>query len=410
MQAVVAAATTNSGALGWKYGPPRGDSETLNNWIEVSAENLAANFRVLQAAAGGATEVLAVVKANAYGHGAAVCSVALARAGARWLGVTSATEGAAVRRALAAAGCGHDTKIMVMSGSQPEDAAAIQEYGLTPVVWTDAQIDALAGTGAAVHVEVDTGMGRQGVRGGDELARVLARVSGAGLALDGVLTHFCSSEEAASDLTQAQERLFEQAVAQVKAAGLRPAWVHAGNSSTIDNPAQQRPWLEELAATVGARAMVRSGLALYGYCLPIEGDAAAVAHVQAALRPVMSWKAKVLSVRDLAAGETVGYNATFRAQHAMRVALLPVGYADGLRRELSSQADGGGGWVMLRGQRAAILGRVSMNLTVVDVTRIAGAAAGDEAVLLGEGVTADDQARLAGTIAYEILCGVHPCG
>ena len=178
--------------------------------------------------------------------------------------------------------------------------------------------------------------------------------------------------------------------------------VHAGNTSTVDNPAQEWPWLVELAATVGARAMVRTGLGLYGYCLPIGGHARP--QVRSALRPVMTWKAHVLAVRELEAGETVGYNATFTAKRPMRVALLPAGYADGLRRELSE-----GGWVMIRGVRAPILGRVSMNLTVVDVTGIAGVAANEEAVLLGEGVTAEDHARLAGTIAYEILCGVHPC-
>jgi alanine racemase len=209
-------------------------------------------------------------------------------------------------------------------------------------------------------------------------------------------------------LTQLQERRFEQAVVQVREAGLRPRWVHAGNSSAVDNPAQEWPWLVELAASVGARAMVRPGIALYGYCLPIEGDAQA--HVRPVLQPVMTWKARVLAVRDLAAGETIGYNATFTAKEPMRVALLPVGYADGLRRELSSCGQEPGGWVMVRGKRAWVLGRVSMNLTVVDVTGIAGVVAGDEVVVLGPGVTADDHARLAGTIAYEILCGVKPCG
>ena len=124
----------------------------------------------------------------------------------------------------------------------------------------------------------------------------------------------------------------------------------------------------------------------------------------------MTWKAAVLAVRMLAAGDTVGYNATFTAAEPMRVALIPVGYADGLRRELSAAAGRPGGWMMIHGQRAPVLGRISMNLTVVDVTGISGVQAGEEAIVLGPGITADDHADLASTIAYEILCGVDPCG
>ncbi len=369
----------------------------MNNWVEIDQARLAGNYRALQQAVGEATEVLAVVKANAYGHGAELCAPMLERAGARWLGVTCASEGARVRGVV-----GPGVEILVMCGSLPQDTAMLQSSRLTPVVWTAEQMDDLP-TGMRVHVEIDTGMGRQGARAGAELTAVLQAAAARGLVVDGVFTHFCSSEVAGSALTQKQERHFAEAIDQVLDAGLRPGWVHAGNSSTVDNPAQPWPWLVDLAASVGARAMVRPGLAVYGYCLPIEGNAPP--QVCAGLRPVMTWKAHVLAVRELAAGETVGYNATFTAARPMRVALLPVGYADGLRRELS-----GAGWVMLHGQQARILGRVSMNLTVVDVTAVEGVRMGDEAVVLGAGVTADDHARLAGTIAYEILCGIHPCG
>ena len=371
--------------------------------MEIDEERLGANFWALKAVAGLGTEILAVVKANGYGHGAELCALALVRAGARWLGVTCAAEGVRVRAA-----CGPEAGILLMCGLLPDDVAAVLEHGLTPVIWTEEQVEWLAGTRVRVHVEVDTGMGRQGVLPGAALDGLLGQARERGLAVDGVFTHFCSSEVAGSELTQRQERLFEAAVAQVVAAGLRPAWVHAGNTSTVDNPAQSWPWLVDLAATVGARAMVRTGLALYGYCLPIEGGGPTQVH--AALRPVMTWKAAVLAVRELAVGETVGYNATFTAKRPMRVALLGVGYADGLRRELSSDGERLRGWVMLQGQRAGIVGRISMNLTVVDVTGIDGVEAGDAAVVLGEGVTAEDHARLAGTIAYEIVCGVHPCG
>ncbi len=374
----------------------------LNNWVEISEANLAWNLRAIQASAGAETEVLAVVKANAYGHGAEACSVALVQAGARWLGVTCAAEGVRVRHALQSAGLA--AEILIMCGFLPEDVPLIAKHALVPVLWTLEQVAALTPhPGLRVQIEIDTGMGRQGVRPGLDFERLLRAIREGKLVLDGVFTHFCSSEVAGSDLTQRQERLFEVAIAQVIRAGLQPHWVHAGNSSAVDNPAQDWPWLVELAQKAGARAMVRPGLALYGYCLPIEGTA--TAHLRPKLRPVMTWKAHVLAVHCLAPGESVGYNATFTADRAMPVALLPVGYADGLRRELSSR-----GWVMLDGRRAPILGRISMNLTVVDVTGIPSVAVGDAAILLGEGVTAEDHAQLAGTIAYEILCGIHPCG
>jgi alanine racemase len=125
------------------------------------------------------------------------------------------------------------------------------------------------------------------------------------------------------------------------------------------------------------------------------------------LRPVMTWKTKVIDVSDARPGDAIGYSGTFVAERPMRLALLEVGYADGLRRELSSTNAKPGGWVMIRGQRAPIIGRISMNLTTVDVTDIAGATTGDDAVVLGEGVTAEDHARMADTIVYEIVCGVR---
>jgi alanine racemase len=152
--------------------------------------------------------------------------------------------------------------------------------------------------------------------------------------------------------------------------------------------------------------MVRTGLAVYGYCLEVasqEGKSGAGSLVSK-LRPAMTWKTRVVDVREIAAGETVGYGATFVATQPMRLALLPVGYADGFRRAGSSGV--GDGWVMIAGRRAAIVGRVSMNLTTVDVSGME-VSAGDEVVLLGEGVTAEDHARWSATISYDILCGVR---
>lgn len=407
-------------------------------WTEISEERLAGNFRALervlcegQGATDGATSLLAVVKANAYGHGIVPCAPVLARAGAEWLGVTDAHEGARVRAALRAAeepvsqkpDRAHpkpdpdpDPEILVMSGTAglAGEAECVVRERLTAVVWEPGDIRRLACAGRAaglearvrVHLEVDSGMSRQGVPAGPELDAVLRAIrEEPRVALDGVLTHFASTEVAGSAQTEAQQRCFQTAVAQVAAAGMRPRWVHVGNSSYIDNGGGGIAWLRQLAGESGARAMVRSGLALYGYLLPLEGPGRPLA--RPCVRPVMTWKTRVIGVREVPAGALVGYNGTFAAQRPMRLALLPAGYADGLRRELSSTNAVPGGWVMVRGRQAPIVGRVSMNLTTVDVSGIADVAEGDEVVLLGDGVTAEDHAQAAETIAYDILCGVR---
>lgn len=380
---------------------------------------LAQNLGAIQRAAGAGTEVLAVIKADAYGHGAALCAPVLARAGARWFGVTDAAEGAEVRRALSRAGV--DGEIVVMSGSLAAETGLLNEHRLAPVVWTAAQVGGLCGLQRKwIQIEVDTGMSRQGVRPGAELDGLLAAMEDAGLMPDGIFTHLCGSEVADSAVTGDQYSRFAAAVAQVRSRGMEPRWVHVANSSGVDNPARDAAWLRDLASSVGARPMVRTGLALYGYALPIEraaesvANAAPVPRLRPALQPVLAWKARILAVRDLAPGDTVGYGATFTARVPMRVALLPVGYAEGLRRELSNPGpkNGSGGWVVAHtadgaSHRCPVVGRISMNLTVIDITGVPALLHGDVVTLLGDSPTADDHARLAGTIPYEILCGLR---
>ena len=376
----------------------------MKSWIEISEERLHGNYTVLGERAGSGTTVMAVVKANAYGHGGEQCAVALARAGAPWFGVADVREGAAVRCALDAAGF-VGAEILVLCGLLSEDVPALVQNRLTAVVCTEEQARALAGhRGLKVHLELETGMGRQGCRPGAEFDAVLDAIEAAELTLGGVMTHFCAAEVVGSAKTREQMAEFERAVSQVQSRGMRPEWVHAGASSSLDNPNWRREWLAGLAASVGAKSMVRCGIGLYGYCNPLE-DGEPV--VRPKLLPVMTWKTRVLDMRDMAAGDCIGYNSTFTAPKPLRLALLPVGYADGMRRSLSSTNAREGGWVLVRGQRAPILGRVSMNLIMVDVSEIEGVAVGDEVVLLGDGMTADDHARLAGTISYEILCGVR---
>jgi alanine racemase len=400
----------------------------VKSWVEISEKRLTGNYQLLKKAASGDTAVLAVVKANAYGHGAAVCAPVLARAGATWLGVTDAAEGACVRKALTTAGIDpqKQPQILIMSGPLPEDADELLRHQLTPVVWQQEQFLWLSAAVTKhnsaplpIHIEIDTGMARQGVAPGEDLAAVLQWLKRhATLQLDGVFTHFASSEVASSPQTLLQRRRFEQAIAQIAASGLQPRWVHAGNSSTVDNQGTEEnlPWLRTLASTIGARSMVRPGIALYGYCLPIESANASTPpqpEIEANLQPVMTWKTRIIGLRDIHLGDPVGYNGIFAADKPMRLALLPIGYADGLRRELSASNTRPGGWAMIHGKRAPFVGRVSMNLTIIDASEIAAAseiedlALGDEVVILGDGITASDHADLANTIAYEIVCGVR---
>lgn len=383
---------------------------------DVSSSRLSGNFRALRTAAGDAMDVLAVVKANAYGHDLLQCAPVLVNAGARWLGVTSVEEGVALRRALPPG----DTRVLVMCSLWAGEEAAVLDHDLTPVVWEQFQLDLLEKEAArrglpagsvAVHVEIDTGMARQGVATGSTLDALLSRfTTSSPLRLEGVMTHLASTECVDEPQNTVQMRAFGAALAQVAGAGLRPSLVHAGNTSSVDSGFVPQV-LPALAQSIGASAMTRTGLALYGYALTLEMQHGRTQpHLSPALQPVLTWKTRIVGLRDVPAGATVGYNATYVADRPTRLALLPVGYADGFRRALSSSTHQRGGDVLLRGQRAPIVGRVSMDLTVVDVTHIPQTAIGDEVVLIGhnkdEFIGADEHARLAGTSAYEILCGI----
>lgn len=381
-------------------------------WAEISRENLLRNYRLLRQHAG-AAHLLAIVKANAYGHGTERCAELLAAAGAAWLGVTSVEEGAAVRAVCP------EARILVMGSVWGSSAEASIAHRLTPIVWDAFHLEALEsaarehGLGAAalpVHLEIDTGMSRQGVQL-EGLPAFLDRLRAASsLRVEGVMTHFHSPEFLDRVANAAQLCKFVTALDTIAAHGIRPAWIHAGNSSTVLDGAAG---LVELAGRYQAQAMLRPGLALYGYASrfvgagPLQDKAEAAAH---ALQPVLSWKTRVISLRTIAAGETVGYCETFRATRPSRIALLSVGYADGLSRKLSNQ-----GAVLIRGHRAPFAGRISMDICSVDVTGIPGVEIGDEAVVIGNqngeqgklSITAYDHADMAGTIPYEILCNIH---
>jgi alanine racemase len=400
-------------------------------WVEVSGERLLANYRQLREAAPSHAGLLPVVKANAYGHGVLLCAPLLAEAGAEWLGVTDAEEGVAVRAVCPQA------HILLLSGLWPGDADAVLEHRLTPVVWESYHLDLLEEAAARrgmprasvpVHLEIDTGMSRQGVRAvgsgsPGELSTLLDRFAARScLHLEGVMTHF-STPEAIFSVPEASvpeaRRGKNPQLANLSAAvdlildkGLHPQWLHAGNSSTmVFGPDQEK--LSRLAERARMSLALRPGLALYGYLDRFSCDGKPVS--PAALRPqpgdgqsfqpVLSWKTRVTSLRFVHQGDTVGYDDTFIARRETRLALLPVGYADGVNRLLSNR-----GHVLIRGEEAPMAGRISMDQTIVDITGIPGVSIGDEVVLIGSqgrrSITAWDIADLIGTVPWEILCAI----
>jgi alanine racemase len=376
-------------------------------WAEISRRRLLGNYQKLRAAVGSEAELIAVVKANAYGHDLIKCAPLLAKAGALWLGVTDAQEGAAVRAVCP------QSRILLMSGIFPGEADTVLDQALTPVVWEPWQLEMLEGAARArhmpprslpVHLEIDTGMARQGVRGA--LGSVLPGFhSGSCLRLEGVMTHFCAPESFSSTRPNPQLAGLQAGLDSILAHGLRPEWLHAGNSSTI-LAGPDRQALIALAAGAEVRLMLRPGLALFGYLDRFTLDSLSW-ETEVEFAPVLAWKTQVTSLRTLQAGETAGYGNTFVAPRKTCLALLPVGYADGLNRLLSNR-----GQVLIHGQKAPIAGRISMDQTVVDVTDISQVAIGDEAVLLGnqgdQAITAWDLADLTSTIPWEVLCAIGP--
>jgi alanine racemase len=369
---------------------------TRPTWAEVSLEALRHNFRTLQKHVGTAVTICSVVKADAYGHGAVECALALEAAGATWFGVTSLDEAIPLREA------GLQGRILLMTGFWRGEEEEVNRLGLTPTVWESWQVAALENVAAkrggakqAVHLKVDTGMSRLGVRLVDLPGMCTLLASSPHIAVEGFSTHLASSEVLDAPSVKRQLQRFEEAKQIVRQAGLTPAFLHAANSSAIIS--LRESW----------HSMVRPGLSLYGYYLPFQRAGREVSGTAWRLdvKPILTLKTRILSVRDAGANEELGYGGTHVTRGLSRIAVLPIGYADGLNRALS-----GRGRVIVRDHYAPIVGRISMDLTLVDVTGIPGVGAGDEVILLGGvnglSISAREHAELANTISYEILCAI----
>ena len=363
---------------------------------EISLANLRHNLHVIEQHVGPHVTVCAVVKADAYGHGALECAQTLEEEGTRWLGVTSLDEAIPLRDA------GIRTRILLMTGFWRGEEEEIVRLGLTPTIWEASQIELLEKASARlgvskhpVHLKVDTGMGRLGVTP-EELPDICSPLkSSSHLLLEGLSTHLASSEVLDAPSVDEQLKRFENVQRLLRDRGLRPALLHAANTGAVISRPQS--W----------HNMVRPGIALYGYYLPFEraGREVSGSKLRLPVKPVLTWKTRILSLREVPARQALGYGGTYVTKAPARIAVLPVGYADGLNRGLFS-----GGRVIVREHYAPIVGRISMDLTLVDVTGLPGISVGDEVVLLGscDGLTVDarEHAALANTVPYEILCGI----
>jgi alanine racemase len=356
------------------------------NWVEVELSAIRGNLKRLAAQAGDAG-VMAVVKANAYGHGAAAVGAAAQAAGAAWLGVARPGEALALR----AAGIG--APILVLGYTPPAMAYQAIGQNLTLAVFDPETAAAYAAAGhamgrhARVHVKLDTGMGRLGVAAEDGPAFVRALHGMKGLEIDGLFTHFAASDTNSLASAQAQMARFEGALQAITAAGMRPRWVHAANSAAI--------WRLPAARY----NLVRAGVALYGL------DPSPEAPCPPGFSPALSWKARVVQAKTLPPGHGVSYGAEYVTPTTESVAVVPAGYADGYRRAPKSANE-----VLIGGRRAPVRGRVCMDQVIVGVNDVPGVRVGDEVVLLGgqgaERITAEDLARRWGTINYDVVSGI----
>jgi alanine racemase len=332
---------------------------------------------------------MAVVKANAYGHGEVQTAKALISQGVPRLAVFSIDEGIALRQA------GINAPIVVLGPLFQEQLGELLAHQLTPVVSDVSILPALARAASSfptpypIHLKVETGMGRLGITTNDFTTLFNSRNLPGALHVEGLMTHLADADGPTTGPTEEQLARFREIIHVVSAGGLRVPLIHAANSGgAVRFPEAQF-------------SLVRPGIMLYGYhtlpsSIPVPD-----------LKPVLSLRTTIAQLRTVQPGHKISYGGTFTAKRATKIAVLPIGYADGMSRHLSNR-----GSVLIHGQRAPIAGIVCMDMIMVDVTGIAGAAVGDEAVLIGrqgnDQITADDIAKWTGTIPYEVLCSIGP--
>ncbi|MBW2276618.1 MAG: alanine racemase [Deltaproteobacteria bacterium] len=366
-----------------------------NTWIELETAAIENNVRVFRELIGEERILTAVVKSDAYGHGLLPVAEVSLRAGANWLGVFDAGEGFVLREQ------GVNAPIIVLGSIRAEQIERALAHGFRLTVASVEAARLLAGksngSGAVVHLKLETGTNRQGLDI-EQLPATVDLLREAGIEIEGVYTHYADIEDTTDHTFAEQQRgRFERCLARLGELGVDPPLPHTACTA---------------AAILFEKtyfAMVRVGIGLYGLWPSRETlvSANALGRNRLGLRPVMTWKTRVVQVKTVSSGQYVGYGRTYRSTRETRVAVLPVGYADGYDRRLSGVAH-----VLVSGVRAPVLGRVCMNMIMVDATDVPGVIAGDEVVLLGqqgdETISAEDLAGLAGTINYEIVTRAAP--
>jgi len=383
-------------------------------WAEIDLGAIAHNLRAIRRHVGAHPKILAVVKADAYGHSAPHVAKTLARAGADYFGVTCTREGAELREA------GIRKPVLVLTGFWPGEELRQLEFGLTPSITDVAHLRLLDraaaklpgkknrspfakayGRAAAIpfHLKIDTGMNRLGIPAADVARFVAALADCRHLRLQGVFTHFAAAEDFVSQQTEEQSRVFDACLEQLRAAGVNPGLVHMANSAAI--AARPKTW----------RDMVRPGALLYGYHQFYEPVERREKMQQALpLQPALSLRARIVSLKDAPAGAPVGYNSRFIATRPSRIAVMAAGYAEGVVRLLTNR-----GRVVIRGKCAPLVGTISMDLAMIDVTALPEVTIGEVVTILGAGADAaspgcalyaDDVARELGTVTSDLLCAV----
>ena len=361
-------------------------------WAEISLSSLRRNCARVRELAG-SRKVMAVLKADAYGHGAVAISNCLAGCGVDWFGVATVEEAMELREA------GIEQPVLLLGGLYMSDPGHLSEYRLTPVVSSTARLDTYAecarrqGKVIEFHLKIDTGMGRLGLPP-DRLTSFLAHYRELkGLRLTGFLTHLASAEDLIAAQNDDQADRFKAGLKTLKKAGIEPEWAHVSNSAAL------------VAGLKFPENLVRVGALFSGYCLPITGPVPATGSTAGEFEPILTFKSRVVYLKDVPTNTPLGYGAAFHTRRTSRIATVPVGYADGLNRSLSNR-----GRAIVRDRYARIVGNVSMDLTLLDVTDIPGVDIGDEVILLGKSehcsITALEIAQQLGTVPYEVLCSV----
>jgi alanine racemase len=366
-------------------------------WAEISLKAILHNLRVIREHVGGKRMILAVVKSNAYGLDAVPVSKALQKAGTEWFGVTCANEGIELRET------GIRKRILVLTGFWPGEEKRLIENHLTPTVTRVEDLRHLEraaksarGKSSRVpfHLKINTGMNRLGILPSEIEAFASALAGCRNIALEGTFTHFASAEDFKAQQTDDQERLFRECLDRLRALGVSPGIVHMANSGAIC--ARSSTWAD----------LVRPGAILYGYHQsfdPPEKKQEIVAIMP--LQPCLSLRARIISLREIPSGQAVGYGARFVTSRPSRIAVINAGYADGVVRQRTNR-----GCALLRGRRVPLVGTISMDLTMLDVTDVPGAKLGDVITIYGKdgnaAIEVSDVALEIGTVTSDLLCAL----